>query len=779
MIKKLYLLFLLVATSFTTIFAQCGINMVVSSTNITCNGANNGTITMTIDPTHGLCNATLTGPGGITRLGTSNAAGLLTFNNVAVGSWNVYVVQQGGTGCEYTDNVTISQPAPLSVSINNGVVCAQDSRAQSLAPTINGGNAGLSFMWSTGATTRPIFVTTSGVYSLTVTDILGCVASGSSLVSVLPAPTLTFTTADDICAAGNGTATVNVTGGLPAFSYAWSTGALTQSITGRPAGGYSVTVTDSEGCKYKQNVTITPYSQCTRSVTGRVIYDLNCNGVINAGETGLSGFTISLRRNMQNGATTTTQTDANGNYSFVINSADIADHNYVVTVIPPAGNTLPSQNPTPTIDINNLANGTTSANNNYFFCNGASDLSVVIVCSKNHDHAYSPADRIRVIATIRNNGSNPLSANLTVSNSTGFTNTQALANMAAGETRTITLNSVGAYPAACGTFITTTAALTITTGTDNNAANNTTTCSTGDICPPATPLCNLNPATTFPICSGWNPATLSAWPMGTPCPPNLWYNQSQACNCCATDPNNKLVHPERSFEVVSVDNVALSAAGIFESDEVLTYTLNFQNVGNWYAHDVVIKDLIDTDVLDLSTIAPFAGSHNYFYGTENNLLTFTFPNIILPDSTRDEPGSHGFVSFTIKRKPGLAVGTVIENYVDIYFDYNPAVRTNTARSVIISPTTDVTEVSQSFNSQVLPNPSSGTTILEYALTQPETVSIQMVDMNGRILSVVADNIPQSAGKYRLPINFEQYAVGVYLVQIKTLSKVETLRFVKL
>ena len=47
----------------------------------------------------------------------------------------------------------------------------------------------------------------------------------------------------------NGMATVSATGGTPNYSYSWSNGATTQSISGLQAGTYTVTVTDAHGCQ--------------------------------------------------------------------------------------------------------------------------------------------------------------------------------------------------------------------------------------------------------------------------------------------------------------------------------------------------------------------------------------------------------------------------------------------------------------------------------------------------------------------------------------------------
>jgi hypothetical protein len=71
-----------------------------------------------------------------------------------------------------------------------------------------------------------------------------------------------------------------------------------------------------------------------------------------------------------------------------------------------------------------------------------------------------------------------------------------------------------------------------------------------------------------------------------------------------------------------------------------------------------------------------AASHRYFIQIEpDGHVAWTFPDILLPDSATDQLGSNGFVEFRIALKATLAPGTVIRNRADIYFDFNPPVRT--------------------------------------------------------------------------------------------------------
>jgi hypothetical protein len=84
--------------------------------------------------------------------------------------------------------------------------------------------------------------------------------------------------------------------------------------------------------------------------------------------------------------------------------------------------------------------------------------------------------------------------------------------------------------------------------------------------------------------------------------------------------------------------------------------------------------------LDISTLRVGAASHPYRFsvtGKGKPMLTFTVDDINLPDSTRDQAGSNGFIRFSIRPQAGLADKARIENFADIFFDYNDPVRTNT------------------------------------------------------------------------------------------------------
>ena len=86
------------------------------------------------------------------------------------------------------------------------------------------------------------------------------------------------------------------------------------------------------------------------------------------------------------------------------------------------------------------------------------------------------------------------------------------------------------------------------------------------------------------------------------------------------------------------------------------------------------------DELDPATFQMDIASHPFTIDLDSNVVTWTFDNILLVDSFANEPESHGFIRFSIEPFSGLLPGDSIVNEANIYFDFNPAIRTRAACS---------------------------------------------------------------------------------------------------
>ncbi|MBL7828254.1 MAG: T9SS type A sorting domain-containing protein [Saprospiraceae bacterium] len=192
------------------------------------------------------------------------------------------------------------------------------------------------------------------------------------------------------------------------------------------------------------------------------------------------------------------------------------------------------------------------------------------------------------------------------------------------------------------------------------------------------------------------------------------------------DPNDKQVWP-RAVTPAMVDTTNL------------TYTIRFQNTGTYPADFVVIRDTLPAS-LDLATLKVLASSHPCFwriYGPR--VLEFRFDPIHLPDSTSNEPASHGFVVFSAKPHEGLSLGDSVRNRVGIYFDYNDPVITNYATMHVLETVGAYDPAGVlPLDFQINPNPvaSNGLVRVEFSESLSSTADIRVLDMQGRTVHSV-------------------------------------------
>ncbi|WP_367388803.1 T9SS type A sorting domain-containing protein [Lewinella sp. LCG006] len=146
--------------------------------------------------------------------------------------------------------------------------------------------------------------------------------------------------------------------------------------------------------------------------------------------------------------------------------------------------------------------------------------------------------------------------------------------------------------------------------------------------------------------------------------------------------------------------------------ERLTYHIRFQNTGTDTAFTVLIEDKLPSE-LDVTTFHLENSSHpcevNIVPGdaVDTHKLNFLFRNILLPDSTTNEPASHGFVRFSMAPKAGLTLGEDINNFADIFFDFNEPIRTNTVALEYNYPSSVSTSPRSKPVVYVYPNPTTG------------------------------------------------------------------------
>jgi|GEM_PF-3107000 len=229
-------------------------------------------------------------------------------------------------------------------------------------------------------------------------------------------------------------------------------------------------------------------------------------------------------------------------------------------------------------------------------------------------------------------------------------------------------------------------------------------------------------------------------------------NNSQLSSAAVTgpyDPNYKEVNIDTLYDVVSSD--------------YLEYIIHFQNIGNDTAYNVIILDTLSS-YLDLTSMEILSKSHPMlnFNITNGNVAEFRFNNIMLPDSLTDPIGSNGFVKFRVKYVSTVPLFTSIENFADIYFDYNEAIRTDTARTYFTTVTADVSEIVQVQNLKVYPNPTSNELNFIFNKLDNSSASVKVYSLAGTVLS--QQLFDQNTTEIKSLVQLGNYANGIYFIE---------------
>ncbi|TPD70547.1 DUF7619 domain-containing protein [Flavobacterium microcysteis] len=202
--------------------------------------------------------------------------------------------------------------------------------------------------------------------------------------------------------------------------------------------------------------------------------------------------------------------------------------------------------------------------------------------------------------------------------------------------------------------------------------------------------------------------------------------------------------------------------------QYIHYIIRFENTGNFVAKNIVVKDLIDVDRFDMTSLSPIESSHTFITKVDdNNTIEFVFKDIDLPfyDHIND-----GYIAFKIKTKSSLAAGDSFSNGASIYFDFNLPVMTERVVTTIDSLGDKDHEFSSRFT--ISPNPAKDIlTITNKDELQMKSVAIY--NMMGQPVMMISNNSDSSNA-----FDISDLASGNYIVKIYSDEGIATRKFIK-
>jgi gliding motility-associated-like protein len=230
------------------------ISIVANSVQITCNGLNNGSITI----------SSLTGGTAPYSFAWDNGATTQSISSLSSGVYDVVITDINN--CTYTQSWAINnQPSSLLATLDTVVqiICNGQNTGEILID-VTGGTPPYVYNWTTQgggnyqANTQDISNLSPGNYSVTVTDNNGCISSLGPFNLSVPTPILYLFSTQNVLCNGGTTGSINLTpsGGISPYTYSWSNGSSNEDLSSLVAGVYNVIITDANLCFVSASATI-------------------------------------------------------------------------------------------------------------------------------------------------------------------------------------------------------------------------------------------------------------------------------------------------------------------------------------------------------------------------------------------------------------------------------------------------------------------------------------------------------------------------------------------
>jgi uncharacterized repeat protein (TIGR01451 family) len=724
------------------------------------------------------------------------------FNNVDFGFYEIVVTDS--LGCTTTvHNIIIAMPIDIS--------CSATVTANSITMNVSGGVAPYTFAFN-GLTYLPINVFTDlspGMYTIQVRDANGCTCTSTvsipnngfsvTLGSTLDIPVSTFM--------------ANVSGGVAPFTYQWSyngvaiSGAISQSInTQNLCGQFSVLVTDANGLFATANATPGCFSISANNDTFSV-YPSNIATATSSVSVLSNDFFNGLPVNSPtNNVTLTPLTIPVG---FMINA------NGTISVLSgtPSGiytlgyqicqNTNPNNCSTAIVIITIPSNGIIlkafiDSNNNSIQDNGETNFTQgqfgyelnssgvinhitssngeFLINESNATNSYNLSYSINPAGAAQYSLSTPSYNNVHVSGS-GVTIYNFPITEIPFTDLAVYVYNYGAPPRPGFTYVNqinyrNSGNQTIASGTVTFVNNN------------IVAITTISQTGTIPTVTGFTYDFTNLLPgesryinvtMQVPTIPTVTLGQLLTNSVSTTIPSGDINIANNNSSISQIivgsydpnDKVESHGGKIvhsaFTTNDYLTYTIQFENTGTANAENVRVNDMLDAK-LDETSIKMVDASYSYILNRVGNTLNWNFNGIELI------PNGKGSLTFQIKPKSGYVVGDIIPNTASIFFDFNPAIVTNTFNTEFVS----ALGISEFENKEfvVYPNPTNGIVVVSLKNNSDIIDSIIVNDVLGKTI------FSRKINSFSSEIDLSNVSKGIYFIKIKSREQEKVQKIIK-
>ena len=309
-----------------------------------------------------------------------------TLSATSSGSYAVEVTSSDGCSSLSSSQSVTKNALPTAAISNASALSFCDGGSVTLSAP-----SGMSYAWSTGATTQSITQSSSGQIGLTITDANGCSSMATPVtVNVYSVPSMTVTSASSTSICQGQSVTLQASGGFS--SYAWSNGATNQNLIATTAGNYTVTGTTSDGCtatSVAQSVVVNANPVATVTNSGSSVLCSGQSTTLTA-PSGMSSYLWSDGSTTQSISASTA-----GNYTVTVTNAGGCSATSSAAAITSSSITTPSISSSGSTTLCSGSNVTLSVPtgySSYLWSNGATTSATSVSASGNYSVTLTNAD---------------------------------------------------------------------------------------------------------------------------------------------------------------------------------------------------------------------------------------------------------------------------------------------------------------------------------------------------------------------------------------------------